>query len=630
MGIPKLELDDLTFEELVSEARALIPRFSSQWTDHNLSDPGMTLVDLFAWLTETSIYRVNLLTEGHVRKYLQLLGIVPRPATAAVVELTFESDKEIFLEKSQVVSTEFEDKKVYFELASDAYVSALKLEEIICDERTGVFNRTNFNDRPERFFAPFGEETMDGATMYLGFKNPSLVVSLFVDLYEDDLIDTGSHGDEQRYSFTNAKFRWYYSGPSGQWIEIKPCIDETEGFKYRGRILFEALTGWSQKKIVYSNNQWWWLKCCLEESHFEYPPRIKAILTNTFQAVHGLTIRKKRVFEGTGLPGQTYKLDFTPVMEHTVRLTVNGEPWQLRPDFYGSGPDDRHFVVEPEEGKIIFGDGLMGAVPPYCAEIVVTEYRTGGGPEGNLPSGLSWTVEGVSRVKAINHVPARGGKERETIEEARFRFLRDLRVPYRAVNSEDFQYIAKNTPGLRIAQTKAFVKDDTVKIVVVPFTPLEVFSRPPEPSDGFIMAVCRHIDRHRLLGTRFSVVKPEYIKVWVKARIKAITGYEETGLKERINSALNRYLHPVTGGRNATGWPVGRSVYLSEIYSLLEGIKGLNCILDLSIQGDNGARVDPEGNLILPSKRATIYPGNHYIEIFRTQETCRGRVDGPD
>ena len=67
-------LDNRTYDELVAEGRRLIPRHAPGWTDHNASDPGITLLELFAWLTETSIYRLDRLSEASYRSFLHLLG----------------------------------------------------------------------------------------------------------------------------------------------------------------------------------------------------------------------------------------------------------------------------------------------------------------------------------------------------------------------------------------------------------------------------------------------------------------------------------------------------------------------------------------------------------------------------
>lgn len=93
MTLPALNLDSRRFDDLVREARARIPRYTPEWTNFNDSDPGMTLVKLHAWMTETILYELNRVPELNYIKFLDLLGVSARPATPARVELTFTLDK---------------------------------------------------------------------------------------------------------------------------------------------------------------------------------------------------------------------------------------------------------------------------------------------------------------------------------------------------------------------------------------------------------------------------------------------------------------------------------------------------------------------------------------------------------
>lgn len=66
-------LDDRRYADLVEEARSLIPSYAPEWTNYNPSDPGITLVELFAYLTEMLVYRVNRVTDDNVRAFLKLI-----------------------------------------------------------------------------------------------------------------------------------------------------------------------------------------------------------------------------------------------------------------------------------------------------------------------------------------------------------------------------------------------------------------------------------------------------------------------------------------------------------------------------------------------------------------------------
>ena len=89
-SLPEPILDDLRFQkDLVDEARRRIIRYCPDWTDYNISDPGITLIELFAWMTEMLTYRLNLVPEKNYIRFLDLLGLQLKPASCATTELTF-------------------------------------------------------------------------------------------------------------------------------------------------------------------------------------------------------------------------------------------------------------------------------------------------------------------------------------------------------------------------------------------------------------------------------------------------------------------------------------------------------------------------------------------------------------
>ncbi|MCC4769561.1 hypothetical protein FXV91_04905 [Methanosarcina sp. DH2] len=518
---------------------------------------------------------------------------MPEKAKPARVNLSFSSTQKTELIKGTQVSTEAAGKKIYFSLDEDLDIvpAAFGLEKLIVDGLTeGVFDRTSANEAGDLFFAPFGEQVRAGCAFYMGFgKNsaiPPQTLNFMCYLYEKDLKVPGSHGDEQEYGFENAKLRWEISDPASgyPWREVKP-VDNTAGFKKSGRITFRELEGWKATQsipLMNFENSYFWLRCTVKGSGYEYPPRIEKIRLNTVPATQDLTAGK------------------------------GSEK--------GKGGEGREDIANGKED----------------------------GEEGNLKAGCAWKVEGSEHLEIINYTPATGGKKAQTIEEAVEVFLRDFKVPYIAVITSDYEYIALNTPGLRVAKAKAVPnyrpllsqqaksggKEPTksgyskgsVTVVVIPYTPLEILRSPPTPSAGFIQAVCRHLDRHRLLGTEIHVISPDYVKVTVNITVVPQEGYLDDSLvRKDVLSVLNRYLHPVKGGPDGQGWPIGRDVYLSELYELMEKISGVKCIIRLSVYGENGAARDSQGNLLLGSKFSSVYSGQHNVEILREAESCLKR-----
>ncbi len=79
--VPKL--DNRTFQDIVDEAKKRIPHYCKEWTDHNVSDPGVTLIELFAWMTDIMLYRLNRVPDLHYIKFMEMLGITLREAVPA-------------------------------------------------------------------------------------------------------------------------------------------------------------------------------------------------------------------------------------------------------------------------------------------------------------------------------------------------------------------------------------------------------------------------------------------------------------------------------------------------------------------------------------------------------------------
>lgn len=93
MTIPIPALDDRSFAQLVREVRARVPVHTPEWTNLNESDPGVTMLELFAFLTENLLYRSNRIPEANRLKFLSMLGISLQPASPGIGLVTISNDK---------------------------------------------------------------------------------------------------------------------------------------------------------------------------------------------------------------------------------------------------------------------------------------------------------------------------------------------------------------------------------------------------------------------------------------------------------------------------------------------------------------------------------------------------------
>jgi hypothetical protein len=152
-----------------------------------------------------------------------------------------------------------------------------------------------------------------------------------------------------------------------------------------------------------------------------------------------------------------------------------------------------------------------------------------------------------------------------------------------------------------------------VSIVVVPAAdPADPAGLPAVVSEEFRSAVQVWLEPRRLLGVRHSVVGPAYVPVTVTARLVVRSGYAPRAVAasgvltdaaiaaeagREGAAAVARYLHPLVGGAEGTGWPFGRSVYGSELYALLDGLPGVDHVDGLrfvDLPADRAIPVDGE------------------------------------
>ena len=665
MSLPIPNLDDKTFEELFEEARSLIPRYAPEWTDHNFSDPGITLIDLFAWLAEMQIYSLNRINDRNILKFLKLLGEIPQPAKPASVNLTFWVDERkrtpIVLPKGTRVEAVTIDQssgeKIVFETDTELTVSNIKIARVFTAEPRGLVDRTIANTSDSAFYFAFGEGAAKNSILYLGYEAtqgfPHAEITLFVSTYEADLppANKSLNGDPPQV-VPSAELEWqFWNGTIWQVLETR---DSTAALTRSGRITFQGSEKFKRAKaediingLNQTNEAFFWTRIVVKKSGYEIPPRIATILVNTVSATQGQTIRDEYIpderitraqgqsiddarITTKGLPFQRAKLAYRPVLPDTLKLEIyeedeNWHLWEEVSDFDASQPNDRHYTLDLPEGAIDFGDGLKGRIPPVVEKeggyIRATYYRAGGGVTGNI--GANTVQTEIRGARVANRQSARGGTDEESLAAARQRIRQDLKRPYRTVSCDDFQKLAQITPGLRVKRVEvlplyhpnypAIKMPGAVTVVIVPYTlPSSDVRIPPKPSKGFLQTVYRFLEEQRLVSTRLHVIGPQFIQVNVEMKVQIDFRKSIETMKINIEKALEKFLDPVNGGPDANGWPLGRTVFKSEIYQVLGRIEGVLFVESLKLTAE-GSHTQNNGNISIP-KIGLVFPGEITID----------------
>jgi len=624
MGLPIPKLADKTFEEIVQEARTLISRYAPGWTDHNLHDPGITFIELFAWIAEMQMYYTDRLTEEHYRKFLEMAGFSQlglQSARAAVSFGNVAADTTVPAH-TQVVALIGTDL-IPFETEEEIVLIPAGLKALKTVSGSQVIDRTEANEREEIFFPAFGEQPEAGAALHLGFDNPlpAKNVSLTMFLFDEDLPPVARHGDEQEQVMPSVETAWdYFAG--GAWSPLVVIDDGTSALTKSGRVVIEG------PPAMDLHHGFFWIRCRLAKGRYEIAPVIDRVLMNTVTAKQIETIVNEDLGRGDGFPGQKKTVKKAPVLEKSqvVEISMGGgawEAWQEIDDFENSGPLDRHYHIDTETGEIFFGNGLNGLIPNMGDQIRVS-YRTTLGSNGNIPENKKFliTTSGFTGITVTNPKKAEGGTDQETIESAAARARRDMSVPYRAITASDFEEAALSTPGLRVVRAKAITNyhplypcvvnfPNWVTVVVVPVC--RETDALPLPGQGFLDTVSRHLDRHHLVTTGISVIGPKYVKISVGCTVKIRKRSSPSAVAAMVEEALEQFLDPLHGGPDRNGWPFGRAVFPSEIYQVIDAVEGVDYATDVSVSAE-GEYQEKEGIIRIPSV-TLVYSGRHAIGI---------------
>ena len=154
--------------------------------------------------------------------------------------------------------------------------------------------------------------------------------------------------------------------------------------------------------------------------------------------------------------------------------------------------------------------------------------------------------------------------------------------PYRAVTAEDFASEAKRAGNGNVARVRVLSDGGDGRVVVV-LVPAEVRL----PDQPLLVQVKRHLDTRRLVGARVFVRGPRYapVKLDIKAVLK--TNTRSDVVEQELRDRLNKYFHPLSGGRDGNGWPFGRSVSVFELFHLIEAVDAIEYVESIVMNGDS-------------------------------------------
>lgn len=649
MGLEAPRLDDRSFQDIVNEARARIALYAPEWTDHNLSDPGITLIELFAWMTEIILYRLNRVPDKHFVKFMELIGMKLMEATPARADVTFwltapQTTTFVIPNGTEVATTRTESESaIIFSSDGQMEIKVAKLNYLLTaleDNNERVFRPHSIRAVTEGLekFRIFASETVrTGDAMYLGFEEDMSHHLISIDFYVDTAEGAGIN------PLADPPYIWetLSAGAENEWRAVAVDVDNTKGLNINGfiRLHLPEMTRSNRADL-----NAYWVRCRYDnsntENQYEVSPEINQIIVSSWGGTIGVTnvsrINRETLGRSDGTPGQRFYLEHAPLLARTaaefviVRLEDGREQrWEEVSDFSTSTGIDRHYTIDSESGEIRFGpaipqpDGQVkryGTLPPKGAMIVMSQYRFGGGQAGNVAARtINVLKEALPYVASIqNRFPAIGGQDAEILDNAKMRVPGYMRSLQRAVTAADYEYLAREAAPERVGRVDCLQPPLTQRgenvVLVIPHIPLLQGAIAPEslelPED-VRQRIHSYLDERRLLSTRLEVTTPSYHWVETQVQLRISQHADVAQVTLTVEQRLFEFINPLTGGVEGKGWPIGRDLLSSDVIAILLSVQGVEFVRNVQLypvtyEDRNFERGEETNEIPLPSHGVVV------------------------
>jgi hypothetical protein len=513
MPLPVPNLDDRRFDDLVTEATTRVEAHTPEWSNIAPGDPGAALIDLFAWLTETILYRQNLIPLRQRRAFMNLLALPLRPAAPASGVVCVDATQLPLPAPIPAGQAQFHVGAVTFTSTTDLQPTPLQLvpllkaryqdPDAVAQARLISLLRTLYNyDRPMPFVAQpaFGADgtmgladAIDGM-VWLALVTPkgfaasaatvgAALAGRTISIGLAPVADIpGTDAYDQATDLPARMLNWAVvtTDASGalRSVPLEVQADTSNGARTPGVALlrlpgsaalltppvplnggdpmFAGTSGMPPELPVgvTSDRVAMWLTMSTADA---------PALTLSYLAINAVGIiaqtnaANEPLGTATGEGDASFTLSGKPVDPASLVIQVwqgsQATNWTAVENFGRAGRNDTVYVLDPTAGTVTFGDGMRGMRPPQGAVIVAQSYRYGGGASANLAPGTIKAVLPASGT--VRHeLATAGGSDGETVAQAERRIPAFLSNRDRAVTLADFQTLALATPGLTLGRAE--------------------------------------------------------------------------------------------------------------------------------------------------------------------------------
>ena len=638
MTIPNITLSDKSFSDFFQMLLHNIPKYSTTWTNHNYSDPGITMLELFSWLGDSYLYSLDQLPAKHYLSYLKLLGFEPKKAipTSAIIKFDTACTFVPFLIPKGTILQSRQFPDIHLETVVDFKLIPAHIVKLMTFSNKGISNVLEHIDTESISWNidAFDVDAPENSGFYVGFESESVFdddIELFVRIDDKNLenFPYGVHSDEKATFHVDTLLRWECAKMvNGElsWQEIS-VEDKTNGFIKNGSIIIsERFTKNDLFTLNQSDSKLFWLRCTLINNDYSYIPKIGIISTNTCPVIQGTTISEECTDEfnvtwkSNGFPNQTISLKNYSIFQIDNIISILDDEkinWACVDDLNHSGSLDHHFEFDSENSIIIFGDDIHGCVPKK--DSIFQVMYTCGKPDVVFSKGFTFDSKKFDDLDSNFVYPmavdVSHGTPPESLLQTISRCRVEMKTPTIAATNDGIAYLAKNTPNLRVHNVVVQPNPKNARMIDVVVIPYSESTHPNAPK-WYFDAVKDHLDLHRPLTLQFNILPPQFVKVSVVAKIKV----DKNHIQRKIHKKLDNFLSPIQNLPDSRLVP-GKALKISDIVREIKEISGVLDVehIQLLIDGDSSFYKFKNGDVYFNKKVENsifTYAGAHSITTF--------------
>jgi hypothetical protein len=470
-------------------------------------------------------------------------------------------------------------------------------------------DQTAANFTPQKSFQPFAQLDTAEKAVYMGFDQQVSSCSVLFALAQE------LAADDNRKLVWEALFQNRF-----QEIDVE---DKTAQLTHLAGLV-ELDIPFVAEKRQFLGVPAYWMRARLIQSDWPQSPELSGVFFNAVEALQLSTYVQEVLGPSDGTPNQKFEFQHKPVLEEEIRVRTQlteedrkriikdaGEDavrdfldeagnvietwvlWKEVIEFANSKFDSRHYRLDRASGELRFGDRVHGDVPPIGGDnIRAFRYRSGGGVAGNVDvdtiKSLVTAIGGIDLVS--NPLPAAGGSEEATRDQMIEFGPAEINSRDRAVAPADFEFLARQA-SRQVVKARCIPNRDNAGMHNTGWVSVFIVAESTEAQPQPPLELCTLV-RTELLkrapaalaaSGHIFVGRPDYMLVSVAVKIAANSIAQVAQAEANTRATLEKFLHPLRGGPDGTGWEFGQGFALSALYSVIEQLDGVDHVESIEV-----------------------------------------------